>query len=84
VRAAVLVEAGQGLEQGREVPGQQRGPHPYGVDRGVSRGQVTQGSAELGLADPVLDVGAASEPGLDVQDTLAATGGVVGGDEGGR
>jgi len=50
---------------------------------------MAQGGAELGFADPVLDVGAAPEPALDVEDRLALLAGVVGGvvvrgDEGGR
>lgn len=47
-----------------------------------------QGSAEFGFADPVLDVGAATEPRLDLKDCLGVTAGVagpvVGRDEGRR
>ncbi len=66
VGAAVLVDRGKGLDQDREVPGEQRGSHPDGVDGGRPGWQVSQGGAELGLADPVLDVGAAAEPRLHI------------------
>ena len=71
VGAAVLIDAGQGLKQHRQVAGQQRGPHPHRVDGGVCRGQAAQAGPEHGLTDPVFDVGAAPEPGLDVADRLA-------------
>ncbi len=82
--AAVIVDPGECLEEDREIPGEQRGPRPDLVDAVVSRGQVTQGGTELGLMDPVLDVGTAPEPRLHVADRLAVAGVVVGGDEGGR
>jgi hypothetical protein len=49
-----------------EVPGDQGGPRPHGVALGVARGEVVEPGVELGFADAVLDVGAHSEPGLDV------------------
>ena len=60
VRAAVLVDPGECLEQGREVPCQQRGPHPHGVHALIARGELAECGAELGLADAVLDIGAAA------------------------
>lgn len=92
VRATIAVDPGQGLEQGREVPGQERCPHPHSVDRLVPGGKLAQRRAEFGLTDPVLDVGAAPVPGLDLKDRLSVTvviaglvvGGDVGDDEGDR
>jgi len=70
VGAAVLVDPGQCLRQDREVPGQQRRPQPDGLDRSVFGREMAQGRAELGLADPVLDVGTAPTPRFHVADRL--------------
>ena len=44
----------------------------------VPGGELAQRGAELGFADAVLDVGAAPEPGFDLQDRLRISGGVAG------
>lgn len=38
VGAAVRIDQGEGLEQDREVPGEQGGPHPHRVHAVVARG----------------------------------------------
>jgi hypothetical protein len=52
--AAGVVDAGEGLQQDREVPRQQR-DHIHGVHRLVP-GEVAQAGAEFGLPDPVLSM----------------------------
>lgn len=53
--AVAVVEAGEFLQPGGQVDGQQRGPHPDGVDGAVGRGQVAQGGAVFGVADAVFN-----------------------------
>ena len=79
VRTSVLIDPGECLEQDREVPGHERSPHPHGVDGVVCGGELAQRGAEFGLADAVLDVGTATEPGLDIEDRLGGAGLVGGG-----
>lgn len=54
--AAVVwpVDPGECLEQHREVPGQERGPHPHRVDCVVPGGEPAECGAELGFTDAVL------------------------------
>ena len=78
VRTAVLVDPRECLEQGREVPGEQRGPHPHRVHGLIARRELAQRGTELGLTDAVLDVGATPEPRLDLEDRLGVAGGVAG------
>ncbi len=55
---------GELVQPGGHAGGEQRAPHPCGVDRGVARRQMAEGGAVLAVAEDVLDGGAVPVPVL--------------------
>ena len=72
---------GELVQPAGEAGGEQRAPHPRPVDLGISRGQVAQRGAVLGVAEQVLHLGAVAVPVLDRGGALAGGDVEVGHDE---
>jgi hypothetical protein len=57
-------DGGELVQPGGHAGGQQRAPHPSGIDLGISAGKVPQRGAVLAVAEEVLDAGAVPVPVL--------------------
>ena len=57
-------DAGELVQPAGDAGGEQRTPHPGGVDLDISRGEVSQSGSELGIFEHVLNRGAVPIPVL--------------------